>query len=145
MNNFTKSVSRLVCVVAVGLSAAVVYAQNDTPSTSTSTSTSTNSPDATPKPKKAKAVSKPYSGTVASVDRDEKTFTITLEKGKSKTLKVTAKTKFKKDGEAATFADVDLGELVKGSMHTNKSGDMVATTVNITAAQAAGAASDATK
>ena len=115
-----KFASCLILAAAVALAASTTAAQTNR--------VATNTPAAVAKPK---ARSKPYSGSVASVDRDAKTFTITLEKGKRKILRITAKTKFKKGGALATFADLDLGESVKGTAHLDSSSNLVASTVNI--------------
>jgi hypothetical protein len=110
------------------LSATLTLAAFTAPAQTNLSPASTNTPPTAVKPK---ARSRPYSGSVISVDRDAKTFTITLEKGKMKILHITAKTKFKKDGAPAAFADLDLGESVKGTAHLDESSNLVASTVNI--------------
>jgi hypothetical protein len=123
-----KFASCLILALALVLAAFTTRAQTNLPSASTNTP---------PPAAKSKARSKPYSGSVISVDRDAKTFTITLEKGKMKILHITEKTKFKKGGALAAFADLDLGEAVKGYAHEDDSGILIASTVNILLPKAA--------
>jgi hypothetical protein len=110
----------LVLVTAVVMAASTTHAQTD------SSTTTTNNPPAPAKPK-----SKPYSGVVASVDSVAKIFTVTSASGTSKTLHVTSMTRIKKDGVPATFADVAVGDKVKGAERKDDSGNMVARTINI--------------
>jgi Cu/Ag efflux protein CusF len=109
----------LVLLAALSLSALSTNAQTN------ATPTSTNTPAvAKPRPK-------PYTGTIASVDSSAKTITITLASGASQTLHIGAKTRLKKDGQAATLADATVGEKIRGSAHKDESGDWVANTVTI--------------
>lgn len=117
-----KFVFSFLLVVALSLAGSAARAQTNLQPAAT---------NAAPAVAKPKAKSKAYSGSVVSVDRDAKTFTITLAKGKTKILHVTAKTKFKKAGILAAYDDLDLGESVKGSAHLDSSGNLIASTVNI--------------
>ena len=118
----------LVLLTALTLTAFSANAQTN------SAPASTNKPaGAATKPK---ATSKPYAGTVASVDSAAKTFTITLHMG--------SKTKIKKDGEPATSEDIVVGQRVRGYEHKDEAGTLVATTVNIGEKKKAAAAAPAT-
>lgn len=110
--------------LAVGLAGAGLVASAET--NSPSTATNAVQPGA-----KRKSTARPYSGSVISVDREAKTFTVSLVKGKLKVIHISAKTKFTKDGAAASFADLDLGESVKGTAHLDQSSNLVASTVAI--------------
>src|ERR1019366_1410843 len=118
-----KSIAKicLVLLAALTMSAYSTNAQTD------SSSSSTNKPVTAPAKPKAKA----YNGTIASVDTDAKTFTITQASGASQTIHIGAKTKIKKDNQPATSADIVAGQKVKGYEHKDDSGDWVANTVNI--------------
>jgi len=119
MKSFAK-----VCLVLVTVMTMAAYsAQAQTDSSTTTTNTA---PAAKPKPK-----SKKYMGTIASVDSDAKTITVTLASGDSQTIKITSKTRIKKDGEAATLADAAAGQKVQGYERKNDAGDWVAGSVNI--------------
>ena len=117
-----KLASCLIIALAVSFAGFTARAQTNSPSVST------NAPSPAAKPK---SKSRPFSGSVISVDREAKSFTISLEKGKLKILHTTPKTKFKKAGAAASFADLDLGESVKGSARLDQSSNLVASTVTI--------------
>ena len=111
----------LVLVTAVTMAAFTTQAQTD------STSSSTNKPPAAA----AKPKARRYAGTIASVDKDAKTITVTLSSGASLTIHVTSDTKIKKDGEPGIFADAVVGQKVRGLERQNDSGNWVAGTVNI--------------
>jgi Cu/Ag efflux protein CusF len=111
--------------VCLALVTALTMAAYTTHAQTTSSSTSTNTPA------KPKSTSKKYTGTIASVDSDAKTITVTLASGDSQTLKITSKTKIRKDGEAATLADAAAGQKVQGYEHKNEAGDWVAGSVII--------------
>jgi hypothetical protein len=110
----------LVLLTALTMAAFSTNAQTD------SSSSSTNKPAAAAKPK-----AKRYAGTIASVDKDAKTITVTLASGASLTIHVTSDTKIKKDGEPGIFADAVVGQKVRGLEREDSSGNWVAGTVNI--------------
>ena len=113
--------------IGVALLAALTLAASSTNAQTNAPSSSTNkAPAAAAKPK-----AKRYAGTIASVDKDAKTITITLASGASQTLHITSKTKITKDGEPGVFADAVAGKRVKGSERQDDSGNWVAGTVNI--------------
>lgn len=72
-----------------------------------------------------------YNGTVSAVDATAKTFTITMKSGQTRVYHVTSKTTIKKDGDPATFTDIAEGVKVRGAVHKDDSGDLIATTVLI--------------
>lgn len=117
-----KSITKiwLVLLTALTVASFTAYAQAD------SSTTTTNAPAAKPKPK-----GKRYNGKIASIDKDAKTITFTMASGTSHTLKITSKTRIKKDGEDATLDDATVGEHVSGTERQNEAGDWVASTVNI--------------
>ncbi len=92
-----------------------------------SSSSSTNKPAAAPVKPKGKA----YNGTIASVDNDAKTFTITMANGTTQTIHYTSKTIIKKNRQPATSADIVVGQKARGTERKADSGDWVASTVNI--------------
>jgi len=113
--------------IGVALLAALTLAASSTNAQTNAPSSSTNkAPAAAAKPK-----AKRYAGTIASVDKDAKTITITLASGASQTLHITSKTKITNDGEPGVFADAVAGQRVKGSERQDDSGNWVAGTVNI--------------
>jgi hypothetical protein len=74
----------------------------------------------------AKKKGAPFHGNVAAVDPAAMTFTVgTL------TIAVTSETKITKAGEAATFADITVGETVGGAYKKDAAGKLNATTVKI--------------
>jgi hypothetical protein len=111
----------LVLLTAVTLAAFTTQAQTNSMSSGTN-----KPPGATAKPK-----AKRYFGTIASVDKDAKTITVTLAGGASLTLHVTSDTKIRKDGEPGVFADAVVGQKVRGAERQDDSGNWVAATVNI--------------
>ena len=110
----------LVLLAAATMAAFTANAQTD--------SSNTNTPPVAAKPKPK---SKKYMGTIASADSDAKTITVTLASGDSQTIKITSRTKIKKDGEPATLADAVAGQKVQGYEHKNDAGDWVAGSVII--------------
>jgi|SRR5271157_312107 len=116
--------SAKICLV---LLAALVMAAFSTNAQADASSSSTNKPAAAA----AKPKAKRYAGTIASVDKDAKTITITLASGASQTIHVTSNTKIRKDGEPGVFADAVVGQKVRASERQDESGNWVATTVSI--------------
>lgn len=88
---------------------------------------STNAPATTPAPKKK---SLPYHGKVASVDAQAMTFTVGTT-----TINVTSRTKITKDGEPGVFADITVGETVRGAYKKDDDGKYNASSVRIGAAK----------
>jgi hypothetical protein len=111
----------LVLVTAVTLAAFTTQAQTNSMSSDTN-----KPPGAAAKPKV-----KRYAGTIASVDKDAKTITITMASGVSRTIQTTSNTRIRKDGEPAVFADAVVGQKVRGSERQDESGNWVAVTVLI--------------
>lgn len=107
-----------VCLVAVAAMALAAFTAN----AQTDSTTSTNTP---PKPK---ARGHQYRGTIDSVGSDS--ITITTPGGESVTIKVTSKTRIKKNGEPSTLTDIMKGDQVRGTDRKNDDGDWVASTVN---------------
>src|SRR5271154_420047 len=117
MKSFAKF--SLVFLAALALAASAVQAQtNDLPASPN------KAPARAPRPK-------PYSGVVASVDATAKTIPVTLANGSSQTMHVTAKTRFRKDGQPATLADATAGIKIRGSAHKEDSGDWIVHTVTL--------------
>ncbi|MGP8200125.1 MAG: hypothetical protein ACLQU4_11560 [Limisphaerales bacterium] len=114
-----KSFAKICLVLLTAATMAAFTAQAQTDST-------TNKPPAAAKPR-----AKRYIGKVASIDNEGKTITVALDSGKSQTLHITSKTRFRKAGEPATMADVTVGERVSGGYHEDESANWVANTVNI--------------
>jgi hypothetical protein len=117
-----KSIAKicLVLLTAVTMAALTTNAQTN------STESSTNTPPAAAKPKP-----KRYMGKIDSVDNDAKTITITSASGVTQTIHISSKTRIKKDGEPATFADATVGEKVRGTERQDDAGNWTASTVNI--------------
>jgi uncharacterized lipoprotein NlpE involved in copper resistance len=111
----------LVLLTAATLAAFTTQAQTN------AMSSSTNKPSTAP----AKPKVKRYAGTIASVDKDANTITITLASGASQTIHVTSNTKIRKDGQPGVFADAVVGEKVRAFERQDDSGNWVAVTVNI--------------
>jgi hypothetical protein len=118
MKSFAK-----ICLV---LLAAVTMAAFSTNAQTNAASSGTNKAPAVAKPK-----GKRYAGTIASVDKDAKTITITLASGASQTIRTSSKTKITKDGEPALFADAVVGQKVRGTERQDVSGNWAATTMII--------------
>jgi hypothetical protein len=116
-----KSLAKVCLVLTTALTLAAFTAQAQTDATST----------APAKPAPAKTPMKRYFGTIASVDNDAKTITVTLANGSSQTIHIGSKSHIKKDGEAATLADAAAGQKVRGTDHKDDAGNWVANTVNI--------------
>ena len=95
-------------------------------------SISTNAPAAKPKPKKPKPVNV-ISGKISSLDKTNLTVTIEGKK-KSHTYAVTSASRFTKAGKPATFADVAVGEQVRGTFAKAKSGGERIATLELNAA-----------
>jgi hypothetical protein len=119
MKSFAK-----ICLV---LLAALTLAGYSTNAQTDSSSPSTNKPATAPARQRGKA----YNGTIASVDNDAKTFTVTLASGESQTIHFTSTTRIKKDGAPGTSADIVAGQKVRGTERKNDAGDWVASTVNL--------------
>ncbi len=83
-------------------------------------SISTNAPSAKPKPKKPKPVNV-ISGKISSLDKTNMTVTVEGKK-KSHTYAVTSASRFTKTGKPATFAEVAVGEQVRGIFAKTKAG-----------------------
>ena len=79
--------------------------------------------------KPARAI--PLRGTVSEVDADAKTFTITSKKGGTRVFKVTDKTTITKDGEEATFADIEAEGKISGSYWKQDDGTLEVKSVKI--------------
>lgn len=71
-----------------------------------------------------------FSGKVSAVDAAAMTVTITAKTGDT-TYTVTADTKITKDGQAATLADVAVGQAVSGAFKKDSAGKMTASTLAI--------------
>lgn len=86
----------------------------------------------TPKPAetKTKAAGLPFRGKVSAVDKDAKTVSL-AGKEKSRTFQITATSKIKKDGKAATLGEVTIGESVGGYALRTESGHPEVVTLNI--------------
>ncbi len=119
MKSFAK-----ICLV---LLAALTMAAFSTNAQTASPPSSTNKPAAAA----AKPKAKRYAGTIASVDKDAKTITITLASGASQTIHITSDTKIKKDGKPGIFADAVVGQKVRAFERQDDSGNWVVSTVNI--------------
>jgi hypothetical protein len=128
-----KSIARIcfILVTALTMAAYSAHAQADS-----STSTTTNKAPAAPKPR-----AKRGSGTIASVDSDAKTITFTLASGETQVVKITSKTKLKKDGQAATLSDFAAGQKATFYSKKNDAGDNEATSVTVGMAKKPAAAS----
>ena len=111
----------VVLLAALTLAAFSTNAQTNAPSSSTN-----KAPAAPAKPK-----GKKYAGTIASVDKDAKTITITLASGASQTIHISSKTRITKDNEPGVFADAVVGQKVRGTERQDDSGNWVASTMNI--------------
>ena len=85
----------------------------------------TNAPAATtPAPKKHAGT--PFHGKVVAVETNAMTFTVG-----TMTIAITSETKITKDGQPAVFADITVGEAVRGSYKKDDAGKLNATTVRI--------------
>lgn len=71
----------------------------------------------------------PYRGKIASVDSAAKTFTITTKKGESRVFKMNDNTKYMKDGQPATMAEVVADQNVRGQYLKMDDGTMMAKSV----------------
>jgi hypothetical protein len=111
--NCTKLTGLALLVAALLAAPAITRADN-----------STNAPTAqAPAPKKHGL---PFHGKVASLDAAAMTFTVgTL------TIGITSTTKLTKDGKPAVFADLTVGENVRGAYKKDDSGKLNATSVKI--------------
>jgi hypothetical protein len=78
--------------------------------------------------KTAKAKATKYSGTLTAIDAAS--FTISDKTLAARTFAITAATKIKKDGKAATVADFKVGDKVGGSYTTDATGALTATSLN---------------
>ena len=88
--------------------------------------------DAKPAEKGADATrAVPYQGKVASVDAAAKTFTIKTQAGKEHVFAITDKTAITKDEGAATFEDIKVGEVVRGTRTKKGEGQWEAVKVMI--------------
>jgi hypothetical protein len=85
----------------------------------------TNPPAATtPAPKKHGGI--PFHGKVVAVDTNAMTFTVG-----TMTIAITSETKITKDDQPAVFADITVGEAIRGSYKKDDAGKLNATTVRI--------------
>ena len=71
----------------------------------------------------------PYRGKIASVDSAAKSFTITTKKGESRVFKMNDETRYMKDGQPATMADVVADQNVRGQYLKMDDGTMMAKSV----------------
>ena len=71
-----------------------------------------------------------FSGKVSAVDAAAMTVTVTGKTGDT-TYTITADTKITKDGQAATLADVAVGQAVSGAFKKDSAGKMTASTLAI--------------
>jgi hypothetical protein len=107
-------------MTVVTMAAFSAHAQTD--------SSTTNTPATKPAPRpRAKA----FSGTIASVDSDAKTITVTLTNGVPQTYHINSKTRITKDMEPATLASATAGLKVRVYAKKDDDGSMVATSVAI--------------
>jgi hypothetical protein len=113
------------CLAALVLSAAPTVSAAGKKTTD-SAATASASPTASMAPAKRGV---PYRGKIASVDTAAKTFTITTKKGESRVFKMTDDTKYMKDGQPATMADVVADQDVRGSYMKGDDGSMTAKSV----------------
>ncbi len=86
-------------------------------------------PAAADEAKKGNPKGLPFSGKINEVDKAAKT--INIGKEKKRTIGITAQTKITKDGKAATFEDVTVGETVGGFARENADGKLEAVSLRI--------------
>ncbi|MEA3187999.1 MAG: hypothetical protein QOD99_1829 [Chthoniobacter sp.] len=73
----------------------------------------------------AKAKALPFKGKIASVDKDKKTFSVESKKGEGRTFTVPASAKLlKNETETATWDDLKVGEVVRGTYLKSADGTM---------------------
>jgi hypothetical protein len=97
-----------------------------------------NQPPAETKPKtKKQAPAKtkkpagyPFRGTIKAVDKADMTFTV-AGKEKDRVFAATSQTRFTKDGQPATFADLAADEKISGYAHAGKDGRAEAVSVTL--------------
>jgi hypothetical protein len=71
-----------------------------------------------------------YSGIIESIDSANMVLTLKVKTNETK-VKLTSTTKIKKDGQPATFADVAVGQRVRGAGKKGEDLNWTATTVDI--------------
>jgi len=95
----------------------------------TNAAATTNKPTAT-----APRLSKRFTGKIASVDAQAKSFSLertASDPAASAPTLVNAQTTITKDKKAATFDDLAVGQAVTGAKHQDADGRWVATAVNV--------------
>ena len=107
------------CLATLALSAAPNVSAKDKKAMSDATASATPMASAAPM---ARGI--PYHGKIASVDSSAKTFTIMTKKGESRVFKMTEMTKYMKDGQGATMADVAADQEVRGQYMKAADGSM---------------------
>jgi hypothetical protein len=77
----------------------------------------------------APRLTKRYTGKIASLDAQAKTFI--LQGAPADPTEVTSDTKITKDKKPATFEELAVGQMVTGAKHQDADGKWVATAVNV--------------
>ena len=92
------------------------------------------------KPKEAPAKTRPFRGTIKTIDKAAQT--IVLRGEKAQTFKIIPETKIRRDGKPITFADIAVGETLGGFARQAPAGHWEALTLNFgnKVPEAAGAA-----